>query len=126
MVSNKSIQRVLFGVFFVTLFAGCMQPPLPLPPTITTSSPLSTAIVGEEYAVSLKAAHGEPPLRWWGNPPPTLNLAPISAQTTGNPDRGGPFRFEVAVKDSPRRSETRLFELRITPNVPLAITTDSL
>ncbi len=125
MSSHKSIRRVLVEIFFIALLTGC-QPPLPPPPEITTSSSLPTAILGQDYSVALKASQGEPPLVWAGDPPAGLKLDPHSGTITGKPEREGTFSFAVTMKDSARRSDTKIFKLIITPDVPLAITTASL
>jgi hypothetical protein len=39
-------------------------PPPPIPPTITTTSPLPDAIVGEPYSYQLAATGGTPPYTW--------------------------------------------------------------
>lgn len=135
MASHKSIRRTLLarrqasyfslslaGIVFIALLAGCPDGGAP-PPEITSSSPLPRATVGQEYAVTLEARYGQPPLAWSGSPPADLKLESDSGRITGKPGAEGSFPFEVTVKDSAGRSNTKSFELSITPDGPLAVTT---
>lgn len=139
MASYKSIRGILLarrrasyfslslaGIVFIALLAGCRDGGAP-PPEITSSSPLPGATVGQEYEVTLEARYGQPPLAWSGSPPADLRLESDSGRITGKPGAEGSFPFEVTVKDSADRSNTKSFELSITPaaDVPLAITTTS-
>jgi hypothetical protein len=127
MVSKSNIRLLFFLVSFCVLYVGCGSPPPAPSLEIRTSSPLPNAQLGKAYMVHLKASGGEMPLTWSGNPPANLKLEPHSGKITGSPDHTGSFRFEVTVSDNstPARSDSKIFDLTINPNVPLAIFTQS-
>lgn len=139
MASHKSIRQILLarrqasyfslslaGIVFIALLAGCPGGNAPSP-EITSSSPLPGATVGQEYEVTLEARYGQPPLAWSGSPPADLRLESDSGRITGKPGAEGSFPFEVTVKDSAGRSNTKSFELTVMsfPSGALAITSPS-
>ncbi len=126
MVTKRNPSLGFFAAGFCALLVGCPTS-LPPAPEITSASRLPNAKVGRPYSVSLKARGGEGLLSWSGIPPAGLKLTPESGQITGSPDHEGNFRFKVSVKDSstPARSDSEIFALTISPNVPLAIATTS-
>jgi hypothetical protein len=94
-------------------------PPPGGPPLITTGS-LPAGTVGVAYAVTFTAAEGEPPLAWSAETsalPPGLNFVPGAARLQGTPDGAGNWSFNITVTDASARSDTRLFTLRIDPEV---------
>lgn len=121
MASPGNVKQVV--VFTIALLSACSEPSPP-PPVIETPSPLRSALVGKYYSVGLKAREGKPPLSWSGYPPAGFRLEAGSGQLSGKPERAGSFCFKVTVQDRAGRSDTKLFDLRITLDPALIITTE--
>ena len=99
------------------------------PLTITTNSPLPSAVQGSPYSRTLAATGGLPPYSWsvtTGSLPAGLALAPSTGVLSGNPSTSGSFNFTVQVSDSRQPtplSTTKAFSLTVIS--PLTITTNS-
>lgn len=78
---------------------------------------LLDATEGREYAFTLQAAGGNPPLKWSGALPANLSLNPETGRIQGTLARAGSFKFEVKVTDSsiPPRSVSKSFQLTVNP-----------
>jgi hypothetical protein len=92
--------------------------------TITTSSPLTTALLGVSYVQTLSATGGTTPYTWSvfsGSLPPGLTLT--GATITGTPTTAGTFNFTIRVTDSstPAKTFDRAFTLDVV--LPLMIAT---
>ena len=92
--------------------------------TVTTSSPLTTALLGVSYVQTLSASGGTTPYTWSvfsGSLPPGLALT--GATITGTPTTAGSFNFTIRVTDSssPARTSDRAFTLDVA--LPLMIST---
>lgn len=124
---NTRLLSVLVGICALTVGCDGDRPSPSYPPEITSSSRLPNARVGRVYSVSLTARGGKMPLRWSGSAPANLKLEPHSGEITGTPDRSGSFHFEVTVTDSanPAGSDTKTFDLTISPGISLAILNES-
>jgi predicted outer membrane repeat protein len=101
--------------------------------SITTASPLPSAMVGSAYNQSFLATGGVPPYAGWivttpATFPGWATLNPATGVLTGTPPNtaGSPFTFTVQVSDSnsPATATTKQFTLTVTPP-PLSITTTS-
>ncbi|MGH8584512.1 MAG: Ig domain-containing protein [Gammaproteobacteria bacterium] len=125
MASPKNIKRVLLGACATALLSACSEPS-PRPPAIETPSPLPGALVGKYYSVDLKAREGKPPLSWTGYPPAGFRLEPGSGQLSGKAERAGSFCFNATVQDRAGRSDTKLFDLRITLDPALIISIERM
>lgn len=124
MASSESLERLLSLVCATALLSACAEPSPP-PPVIETASPLPAAIVGRNYTVDLNASGGKRPLSWTtGTPPAGLRLSADSGRLSGKPERPGSSCFKVSVQDAVGRSDTRLFDLRVTLDPALEITTE--
>ncbi len=96
--------------------------------TITTASPLPTAIVGSGYSATLTANGGLPPYSWTVQGtglPPGLTLS-TGGVLSGTPTTAGNYSFTAQVSDSytPTQQATRSFSLTVSST--LTITTNSL
>lgn len=107
--------------------------------TITSSSPLADAAVGEQYgggtAIQLQASGGVAPYTWQLEPCPSsqttcLSTTGLAVETNGviagTPGTGteGTYTFTVEVQDSTGTIASKQFTLTIEP--PLTVTTTSL
>jgi hypothetical protein len=95
------------------------------PISITTASPLPTAIVGSVYSATLGASGGVPPYSWSivGSTLPaglTLSSGGILSGTPANP---GNFSLTIQVSDTTSAAASKVFSL--TVQVALTITTTS-
>ncbi len=107
----------------------------PPAPTITTTSPLPPATVGQSYSSIVQATGGVLPYRFLLEPgaslPPGLSLA-AAGGLSGTPTASGSFSFTIRVEDCvglppascPPLSSTRQFTLVVQSS--LTITTPSL
>jgi uncharacterized protein (TIGR03437 family) len=92
---------------------------------ITTTSPLPAGKVNTNYSATLTAAGGRPPYTWAANSSaPGLSFSPAGVWS-GTPSAAGTFGFTVMVSDSAGTSVSALFQLTISPAVPVTITTTS-
>ena len=101
----------------------------PIPPTITTTSPLPAGTVSQPYDQTLSATGGTGTLVWSlsaGSLPTGLSISPTGT-ISGTPTVAGtPPNFTVKVTDSLSQSDTQVFSITInSAPLPLAITTTS-
>lgn len=93
--------------------------------TITTSSPLPSAVVGSPYSQTLAAAGGLSPYSWsitTGSLPAGLALAPSTGVLSGSPSSSGNFNFTVEVSDSSLPAPitaTKAFSLVVSAGAPV-------
>ncbi|MEI6603681.1 MAG: putative Ig domain-containing protein [Verrucomicrobiota bacterium] len=90
--------------------------PAPIPPTITTVSPLPTGTLGTAYTQTLSATGGTTPYTWTvtsGNLP--LGLILDNGVITGTPNTAGSTTFSVQVKGSNGASSANDLSLTIQP-----------
>jgi hypothetical protein len=93
-------------------------------PTITTASPLPTAITGAYYLIIMKATGGTLPYTWTlseGSPPPGLSFTDVDdyGVVSGTPTSAGNFNFTVRVTDGSGQSQTRSFSAAVETEHPL-------
>ncbi|BCA53583.1 hypothetical protein W02_07230 [Nitrospira sp. KM1] len=99
----------------------------PSPPTITTTSPLPGATVGQAYSQTLQAAGGNGTLTWSlasGSLPANLSLNGAGT-IAGTPTNAGNSNFAVRVTDSLSQTATKSLSIIVSaaPNPPVIITT---
>ena len=85
-------------------------------PTITTTSPLPSGVLGSPYFQTIVATGGTPSLIWSvvsGALPPGLTLSPGSGTMTGTPTSPGAYRFTARVTDSVGRFAEGTFNVNI-------------
>src|SRR5215467_9023009 len=93
----------------------------PPPLTITTTSPLPNAKVGQMYNTTLQRSGGVAPFTWSVTPalPAVLSLNPSTGQITGTPAAGtaGAHNLTFSVQDSstPTQTASKLLSLTINP-----------
>lgn len=94
--------------------------------SITTTSPLPNATVGQTYSQTLNATGGTPPYQWTASSgfPPGLSLDPNSGAITGTPSTAGSYSFTVQVVDSAKNATTANLALSVSAPA-LTITTIS-
>ncbi len=110
-----SSQASTSGAFSITIAMPALS--------ITNSSPLPTAMLGQTYSQALAANGGTPPYQWSGaSLPPGLSIDPNSGILSGTPTSAGNFSFTVQVADAAQGVATRTFTLTINAP-PLSITT---
>ena len=93
--------------------------------TITTTSPLPAATVGQAYKVTFTASGGTPPYQWAAPQglPTGLTLDTKTGILSGKPASSGVFsQISIQVIDSAQNGATGSFSLTINP-APLTITT---
>src|SRR4051794_17118192 len=97
------------------------------PLTITTNSPLPSAIVNTTYSQQLTAAGGTGPYFTWsitgGALPNGLSIDQFNGFISGAPTVAGTFNFTATVQDSSNQSASKPFVLTVSP--ALTITTGS-
>jgi hypothetical protein len=100
--------------------------------TITTSSPLPGAVMGQSYSHTLSANGGTSPYRWsfTGSLPPGLVLSPAGI-IDGTPTSGGTFSFTVTVTDAVGATASRGVVLAVSvpgaaPGIVFSGLSDSL
>jgi SAM-dependent methyltransferase len=96
----------------------CVRDPnkVGFPPTITSSSPLPSGMVGAEHLQQLSAAGGKPPYTWCvaaGTLPPGLHLNAAGGAITGQPSLPETSAFTVRVVDSDAKAAEAGFVLTI-------------
>jgi hypothetical protein len=92
--------------------------PAPTPPTITMSSPLTSATVGTGYSLSLQATGGTTPYSWSvvsGSFPTGLNLGTGTGLISGTPAVANTFNFRIRVAGSDALYSEEDFSLTINP-----------
>ena len=85
-------------------------------PTITTTSPLPSGVLGSPYFQTIVATGGTPSLIWSvvsGALPPGLTLSPGSGTMTGTPTSPGAYRFTARVTDFAGLFAERTFNVNI-------------
>jgi hypothetical protein len=111
-VTNPDAQSgIRTSAFFVTT-----------PPTITTSSPLPSGLVGTAYSQTLTASGGTTPYTWAissGSLPSGLDLS-TSGTITGTPDTATTATFTAQVTGGNGLSSTKDFSLTIVVPPPPA------
>ena len=99
------------------------------PLSITTTSPLPSALVGIAYALQFAASGGTAPYVWTlSQQPAWLTLSPTGL-LTGTPPAPGTVSFTVTVSDTASHTASATFALPVNPSsaqLPLNITTASL
>ena len=87
-----------------------------VPPLSIRTTSLRRGTVGHAYRITLKAALGTPPYRWWklrGHLPRGIHLG-RGGQLSGVPRQRGTWRFTVAVRDATRPAMTDRQTLSLT------------
>jgi large repetitive protein len=102
--------------------------PTPVPPIITTASPLTDGTTQAPYSAQLTAAGGTGNVTWnvvAGALPDEVFLNPTTGAITGTPTKNGTFRFTVRATDTiPLRSEKDFtITIKEAPKPPVIITT---
>lgn len=93
--------------------------------TITTSSPLPNAAVGQSYSVTLAASGGTAPYQWAVSTLPAgLALNSQTGAISGTPTAAGTTTFTVQATDANQKTATANFSLTVNAS-PLSITTQS-
>jgi len=90
----------------------------PVPPAISTVSPLPTGTAGDPYAITIIATNGVPPYSWAiaANDLPTgLLLEASTGAITGTPSVATLTNFTIQVTGADGRSSTKDFSLTINP-----------
>ena len=93
--------------------------------TITTNSPLPSAVVGAPYSQTLGAAGGLTPYSWsitTGSLPAGLALASSTGVLSGSPSTSGSFNFTVQVSDAGQPTPltaTKAFSLVVSAGAPV-------
>lgn len=85
---------------------------------ITTTSPLPSGIVTQQYSVTFTASGGVPPYNWTlilGSLPTGLTLTGAGV-LSGVPSQAGTYTFTVQVADSAGNTASGIFVLTITAN----------
>lgn len=108
--------------------AGEGEPPPPPPATlsITSISPLDTAVVGVPYSFTFAATGGVPPYTWTrtaGIMPPGLSLS-AAGVLSGTPTTSGTGQLTIRVTDSTSVTDTDNFQLKRLASRPDAINGD--
>ena len=97
------------------------------PPSITTSSPLPSALTGTVYSQTLMAA-GATPITWavtGGTLPAGLTLGPSTGLLSGMPAAVGVFTFSVSAANASGSNSKQLSLTVNAPATPPSITTSS-
>jgi hypothetical protein len=93
------------------------------PLSITTTSPLPTATLGDPYSVAIAATGGLPPYAYAvtaGTLPAGLSLDPQAGTITGTPTQTGTSTFTIRVASSDNKeSATRDFQIQVLSTVRL-------
>jgi len=92
--------------------------PNPAAPSITTSSPLPSGVVGTAYSQTLQATGGTTPYGWSvvsNSLPAGLGLVAGSGAITGTPTVATTANFTVRVSDANSQSSEKDFSLTINP-----------
>jgi hypothetical protein len=96
------------------------------PLTITTTSPLTSGIVGTAYSTTVMATGGTSSYTWSAtNLPAGLTINASSGVISGTPTTAGTLTATVTVKDATMPQLTATANLSITINPTLAFTTTS-
>ncbi len=91
------------------------------PPTITTSSPLTSGTEGTPYSVTLSASGGNTPYSWIvevpGSLPPGLSVNSSTGEISGTPTNDGNYSFVIRLTDSsnPNQTYNKAFSVTINP-----------
>ncbi len=142
---STSHTYILPGIYTITARSlSCTLPPLPPDPartsitincaplTITTTSPLPTATVGQTYTQQLQTTGGQAPINFSlisGLLPPGLSLS-STGLISGTPTSSGNYSFTVRARDScsaGAQNIQKAFSLTVNPVAcaPLSITSSS-
>src|SRR5262245_38417470 len=108
----------------ILLVASSALPVLGQGITITTPSPMPTAVSGRSYTVTLSATGGGPASLFWawsGNIPPGLSLGSFDGQISGTPGAAGTYNFTVTAALG-ENFGSKAFVLKI--NQPIVINSD--
>jgi large repetitive protein len=94
--------------------------------SISTTSPLPNASIGQAYSQTLVASNGTPPYTWIAGTgiPPGLSLGPSTGTISGTPSLVGSYTFSVSLTDSANNTASANFALTVTVQA-LTITTIS-
>jgi hypothetical protein len=111
------------GSAMITALAGSSTP------TISTTSPLASAVVGSNYSQTFAASGGTSPYTWsitGTSTPPGLTMS-TSGVLSGLPPSSGTVTFTVQVTDLNSHSSSSAFSLTIYPQgTPVIATTSPL
>lgn len=114
------------GQFADKTFSLTITPPVP--PTITTTSPLTNGAVGSVYGNTLTASGGKSPYTWSivsNSLPAGLGLNTSTGAITGTPTVVTTTNFTVRITGADTLYSEKMFSLTITPPVPPTITSAS-
>ncbi len=95
--------------------------------TITSTSPLASAVLNASYSQALAAIGGTPPYKWSvsaGTLPPGLALDATTGVLSGSASSAGAYTFTAQVTDAASASITKQFSIAVVAG--LTVTTASL
>ena len=88
--------------------------------TVTSTTPLPSVIVGQQYSFQLGAAGGVQPYRWTATGLPAGLALSISGLLSGQPSAPGSASFTVTVSDSSGGTAARTFLLTISASLTIS------
>lgn len=101
---------------------------LPIPPTISTASPLPAGQVGVPYSLAISATDGVPPYAWsvTGGVLPEGMALSSGGLLDGTPTTAGSANFTVSVTGGDGGSATKEFTITVDPAMPPGLGLSSL